>query len=111
MGVDNAGARLPSFGGDWGLQSSHRYGCGPTKGSESLIRDGGAGEVSYQRAEMVEVPGSCDSAAEEGDALANMSVCAAHDGDGRADGGENRHDELNDVFDGFLFHGVKIKGF
>ena len=27
--------------GDWGLQSSHRYGCGPTKGSESLIRDGG----------------------------------------------------------------------
>ena len=38
---------LPSFGGDWGdwgdwgLQSSHRRGCGPTKGSESLIRDGG----------------------------------------------------------------------
>ena len=31
------------LGGDWGLQSSHRYGCGPTKGSESLIRDGGAG--------------------------------------------------------------------
>ena len=31
---------LPSEG-DWGLQSSHRYGCGPTKGSESLIRDGG----------------------------------------------------------------------
>ena len=31
--------------GDWSLQSSHRYGCGPTKGSESLIRDGGAGEV------------------------------------------------------------------
>ena len=30
---------LPS--GDWGLQSSHRCGCGPTKGSESLIRDGG----------------------------------------------------------------------
>ncbi|MBR3009536.1 MAG: hypothetical protein IKH91_01775 [Prevotella sp.] len=31
---------LPSFGGDWGdwgLQSSHRCGCGPTKGSESLI--------------------------------------------------------------------------
>jgi len=27
--------------GDWGLQSSHRRGCGPTKGSESLIRDGG----------------------------------------------------------------------
>ena len=32
-------APLPS--GDWGLQSSHRCGCGPTKGSESLIRDGG----------------------------------------------------------------------
>ena len=34
---------LPSRGdwGDWGLQSSHRRGCGPTKGSESLIRDGG----------------------------------------------------------------------
>ena len=32
-------ASLPS--GDWGLQSSHRCGCGPTKGSESLIRDGG----------------------------------------------------------------------
>ena len=30
---------LPS--GDWGLQSSHQCGCGPTKGSESLIRDGG----------------------------------------------------------------------
>ena len=30
---------LPS--GDWGLQSSHRCGCGPTKGSEFLIRDGG----------------------------------------------------------------------
>ena len=27
---------LPSLlGGDWGLQSSHQYGCGPTKGSES----------------------------------------------------------------------------
>ena len=25
----------PPFGGDWGLQSSHRCGCGPTKGSES----------------------------------------------------------------------------
>ena len=33
----------PPFGGDCGLQSSHRCGCGPTKGSESLIRDGGAG--------------------------------------------------------------------
>ena len=65
----------------------------------------------YQRAEMVEVSGSCDSAAEEGDALANMSVCATHDGDGRTDGGQNRHDELNDVFDSFFFHGVKIKGF
>ena len=31
----------PPYWGDWGLQSSHRYGCGPTKGSESLIRDGG----------------------------------------------------------------------
>ena len=34
----------PPFGGDWGdwgLQSSHRRGCGPTKGSKSLIRDGG----------------------------------------------------------------------
>ena len=30
---------LPS--GDWGLQSSHQCGCGPTKGSESPIRDGG----------------------------------------------------------------------
>ena len=30
---------LPS--GDWGLQSSHTGGCGPTKGSESPIRDGG----------------------------------------------------------------------
>ena len=65
----------------------------------------------HQRTEMVEVPGSSDSAAEEGDALANMSVCATHDGDGRADGGENRHDELNDVLNGFLLHGVKIKGF
>ena len=27
--------------GDWGLQSSHQCGCGPTKGSESPIRDGG----------------------------------------------------------------------
>ena len=33
----------PSPFGDWGLQSSHRCGCGPTKGSESLIRDGGQG--------------------------------------------------------------------
>ena len=61
-----------------------------------------------QRAEMVQVSGSSDSAAEEGDALANVSVCATHDGDGRADGGENRHDELDDVFDGFFLHGVKI---
>ena len=27
--------------GDWGLHSSHQCGCGPTKGSESPIRDGG----------------------------------------------------------------------
>ena len=68
---------------------------------------GGVGGGSlHQRAEMVEVSGSCDGAAEEGDALANMSVCATHDGDGRTDGGENRHDELNDVLNGFLFHGV-----
>ena len=60
---------------------------------------------------MVEVPGSYDGAAKEGDALANMSVCAAHDGDGRTDGGENRHDELDDVLDGFFLHSVKIKGF
>ena len=41
-------APLPS--GDWGLQSSHRSGCGPTKGSESPIRDGGqvrGGSLSY----------------------------------------------------------------
>ena len=25
----------PPYGGDWGRQSSHRYGCGPTKGSKS----------------------------------------------------------------------------
>ena len=31
----------PHPSGDWGLQSSHRRGCGPTKGSESPIRDGG----------------------------------------------------------------------
>ena len=60
----------------------------------------------HKRAEMVEVSGSCDSAAKEGDALANMSVCAAHDGDGRPDGGQNRHDELNDVLDSFFLHGV-----
>ena len=65
----------------------------------------------HQRAEMVQVSGSCDGAAKEGDALANMSVCATHDGDGRPDGGENRHDELYDVLNGFFFHGVKIKGF
>ena len=58
-----------------------------------------------KRGNVVEVPSSCDGAAKEGDALANMSVRAAHDSDGRADGGENRHDELNDVFDGFLLHG------
>ena len=34
--------------GDWGLQSSHRYGCDPTKGSESLIRDGGL-QSSHRR--------------------------------------------------------------
>ena len=38
-------APLPS--GDWGLQSSHRCGCGPTKGSESLIRDGGQAGGGY----------------------------------------------------------------
>ena len=32
-------APLPS--GDWGLQSGHWCGCGPTKGSEYPIRDGG----------------------------------------------------------------------
>ena len=36
---DSYSSPLPS--GDWGLQSSHWCGCGPTKGSESLIRDGG----------------------------------------------------------------------
>ena len=76
-----------------------------------LINFSRSDRLLHQRAEMVEVSGSCDGAAEEGDALANMSVCAAHDGDGRADGGQNRHDELNDVLNGFLFHGVKIKGF
>ena len=29
--------RGPLLRGDWGLQSSHRYGCGPTKGSKSPI--------------------------------------------------------------------------
>ena len=56
---------------------------------------------------MVQIPGSCDSAAEEGDALANVSVRAAHNGDGRADGGENRYDELNDVLNGFLLHSIR----
>ena len=36
---------LPS--GDWGLQSSHQCGCGPTKGSESPIRDGGQAGGGY----------------------------------------------------------------
>ena len=37
-------ANLPPFGGDWGLQSSHRRGCGPTKGSESpFATEGKAG--------------------------------------------------------------------
>ena len=35
------GNQTPLPSGDWGLQSSHRCGCGPTKGSESPIRDGG----------------------------------------------------------------------
>ena len=35
------GNQTPLPWGDCGLQSSHRCGCGPTKGSESLIRDGG----------------------------------------------------------------------
>ena len=44
LSADNATSKanqtpLPS--GDWGLQSSHRCGCGPTKGSEYPIRDGG----------------------------------------------------------------------
>ena len=49
----------PPFGGDWGLQSSHRCGCGPTKGSESLIRDGGAGggRLPEQRTKRVTMAG------------------------------------------------------
>ena len=35
------GNQTPLPSGDWGLQSSHRCGCGPTKGSESPICDGG----------------------------------------------------------------------
>ena len=38
--VSNAN-RTPLPSGDWGLQSSHRCGCGPTKGSKYPIRDGG----------------------------------------------------------------------
>ena len=44
-------APLPS--GDWGLQSSHRCGCGPTKGSESLIRDGGQAGGGYQSGSLL----------------------------------------------------------
>ena len=39
-GWDYAGCGTPLLG-DWGLQSSHRNGCGPTKGSKSPICDGG----------------------------------------------------------------------
>ena len=43
---------LPS--GDWGLQSSHRCGCGPTKGSESPIRDGGQAGGGYQSGSLAD---------------------------------------------------------
>ena len=39
--------QIPLPLGDWGLQSSHQCGCGPTKGSESPIRDGGQEGVGY----------------------------------------------------------------
>ena len=39
--ICNNSNQTPLPSGDWGLQSSHQRGCGPTKGSESLIRDGG----------------------------------------------------------------------
>jgi 2-C-methyl-D-erythritol 2,4-cyclodiphosphate synthase len=38
---DSKANQSPLPSGDWGLQSSHQCGCGPTKGSESPIRDGG----------------------------------------------------------------------
>ena len=38
---DSKANQSPLPWGDWGLQSSHQCGCGPTKGSESPIRDGG----------------------------------------------------------------------
>ena len=91
---------------------AHPYKLGvgpPTLVRTPLPAGEGLGERPlHQRAEMVEVSGSCDSAAEEGDALANMSVCATHDGDGRPDGGENRHDELYDVLNGFFLHFLLI---
>ena len=43
---------LPS--GDWGLQSSHQCGCGPTKGSESPIRDGGQAGGGYQSGSLAD---------------------------------------------------------
>ena len=43
LGTNTQRILPPYGGGDWGLQSSHRYGCGPTKGSKSPICDGGPG--------------------------------------------------------------------
>ena len=45
--------------------------------------------------------------AQQGEAFADVTVCTAHNGYGRTDGGQDGHDELDDVFDGFLFHSIR----
>ena len=49
-------------------------------------------------------------AAQQGEAFADVSVCAAHNGYRGADGGQDGNDELDDVFDSFFFHRDLVLG-
>ena len=56
--------------------------------------------------DVMKPAGSCDCSTQQGEAFADVSVCAAHNGYGRTNGGQDGHYELNDVLNRFLFHGI-----
>ena len=58
----------------------------------------------HQCGDVMKPTGSCDCSAQQGEAFADVSVCAAHNGYRGTDGGQDGHDELNDVLNRFLFH-------
>ena len=55
----------------------------------------------------MQIAGACDCAAQEGYALGRITSHTGGYRQRRPDGGKNRHDELDDVLDSFLFHGIR----